>query len=285
MLRKGQIGKRAFTLVEVLVVVAILAVLMALLLPAMQRARYLAKETVCMNNLRQVVVGLSAYATDHRGWYPKNGAYRNSATSLVNKSIWNYKTPMKPYYQDDFSVFVCPFTSVSNPSTTSESTYNLFFNTYGAPTSKGPIACNSSERLTQYDVNGRVVADGRSWSAAQTWYWPYLEENDVMRKMGDTWRATGSSNEYAVIAMDRCTGRGHPVKSRQTNHPDLSEEWFEDDSFWRGPKQWMPATSANYATTDGRVTRYAYVGHQYWVEKMPEPVDGIIGYIPQDFRR
>lgn len=56
-----------FTLIELLVVVAIIAVLMALLLPALNRARDSAKAVVCLSNQHQCGMGLLAYSVDHRG--------------------------------------------------------------------------------------------------------------------------------------------------------------------------------------------------------------------------
>jgi prepilin-type N-terminal cleavage/methylation domain-containing protein len=64
----SRIGHRAgFTLVELLTVIAIVALLVSVLLPALGRARESAARTVCMSNLRQIGQGLYAYAADHRG--------------------------------------------------------------------------------------------------------------------------------------------------------------------------------------------------------------------------
>ena len=52
----------AFTLVELLVVVAIIAALVALLLPAIQAARESSRRTECQNNLRQLGVGMALHA-------------------------------------------------------------------------------------------------------------------------------------------------------------------------------------------------------------------------------
>jgi len=57
--------RKAFTLVELLVVVAILAVLIALLLPAMGKAKAATRAAVCRSNLSQVGVALMTYAVGH----------------------------------------------------------------------------------------------------------------------------------------------------------------------------------------------------------------------------
>lgn len=62
--------RHAFTLVELLVVVAILAVLAALLLPALSRARQTADSAVCQSHLRQIGIGMSLYL-DEFGAYPR----------------------------------------------------------------------------------------------------------------------------------------------------------------------------------------------------------------------
>src|SRR5207237_1032788 len=63
-------GKWGFTLVELLIVIAIIAVLIGLLLPAMARARSSAQTTQCLSNLRQLAVAAAGYVAENRGSYP-----------------------------------------------------------------------------------------------------------------------------------------------------------------------------------------------------------------------
>jgi len=59
----------AFTLVELLVVLAIIALLVAILLPGLQRARDYAKITICVSNKRSVAASDALYITDNRNWF------------------------------------------------------------------------------------------------------------------------------------------------------------------------------------------------------------------------
>jgi type II secretory pathway pseudopilin PulG len=61
--------------VELLVVIGIIAVLIAILLPALGRAREQSKRVQCLSNMRQIGFGMLGYINDNKGWFPAAAAF------------------------------------------------------------------------------------------------------------------------------------------------------------------------------------------------------------------
>lgn len=92
-----------FTLVELLVVVAIIAVLIGLLLPAVQSARAAARTTKCASNMRQVGLGIVLYAEAHRGAMPLS---THDLTHEEEEESWIYT--VAPFVEAVNEIRICP---------------------------------------------------------------------------------------------------------------------------------------------------------------------------------
>jgi prepilin-type N-terminal cleavage/methylation domain-containing protein len=80
--------KQAFTLVELLVVIGIIAVLMAILLPVLSKARAAAKRTACMSNVRQLYSGILMYCNDSNGYFPTCAAWDDGISYVQMNEDW-----------------------------------------------------------------------------------------------------------------------------------------------------------------------------------------------------
>ena len=121
-------NKRKFTLIELLIVIAIIAILAAILLPALQAARERAKSSTCVNNLKQVGTSAMQYLNDQRDWWPCGNRNANKTTQLNGKTVqmntYTYNFFMGKYAPEsvandtDTKEFSCPSMTrkTNNPS-------------------------------------------------------------------------------------------------------------------------------------------------------------------------
>ncbi|MHC4323786.1 MAG: type II secretion system protein, partial [Planctomycetota bacterium] len=106
-------NKRGFTLIELLVVIAIIALLMSILMPALQRVKKQARTTACLANLRQWALMYAMYCDENDGYF-FTGELNGSRGGMGSGEFW--RETMRPYTKD-FSekLWVCPQAAKPRP--------------------------------------------------------------------------------------------------------------------------------------------------------------------------
>ncbi|MFA6102655.1 MAG: DUF1559 domain-containing protein [Victivallaceae bacterium] len=107
--------KNNFTLIELLVVIGIIAILASMLLPALNKARELAKMTSCLNNLKNISIGSISYSEDNNGMLPYAFIRPTAIEGLTWSGLICPYVGIKPrktsgYFWEPakFMVFACP---------------------------------------------------------------------------------------------------------------------------------------------------------------------------------
>jgi len=142
-----KIQKKGFTLVEMLVVIAIVAILAAILLPALSSAREAARRSTCQNNLRQFYISITGHADRDPGEAYSTGGFDGKRFGSIDTIGW--VADMVNSGAGRPSEMLCP----SNPSKVNEKV-NDYLSSSNTPSSEfGPVAKRQS-------------GSGRHWAAA-----------------------------------------------------------------------------------------------------------------------
>jgi len=169
-MRRNSLWRRGFALIELLVVIAVISLLMTLLLPALNSARSYARDTACLNNMRQLGQGLNFYAVDYNNYLPPSfggtpdgcpyyGAWILCVATYLGKDVdpnnrskatYNAVVPLR---QSPTGVFLCPST-LPNANGVMRWSY-------------GPTVCANNET----DYNGSYKGGFMRFNASPGIYW------------------------------------------------------------------------------------------------------------------
>ena len=177
---KNQRSKMAFTLVELLVVITIIVILLALLMPAMDKAVYAAEMAVCGSRLHGIGNALAIYTADHKRRYPDVGVERLTSWSLRQGPPRDLRPLMEPYMSIN-----------------------------------GQFNCPMNESVT---FTPSLPSTARIFGDYNMWFGFGYSGEPGMKRMGDRWGYGGE--RFSVLAQDLSRVGIDSSAVANSSHPD-----------------------------------------------------------------
>ena len=201
-----QKARKAFTLIELLVVIAIIAILAAILFPVFAQARESARMTSCLNNMRQLGLGLTMYAQDADETFPSIYAGYGPKGNYITPQHegWMWKNAIGPYLKNK-GVFKCPSNPVSDPNGPSNDPNNDNGNAFGHVMEQDGLMPQS------YAMNAGATSWVDSGDPGNQWANKPLKLATINRPSNlvaigeDTWREGDFGPDWFVEGSSQCS--------------------------------------------------------------------------------
>ena len=247
-MRTNGTNKKAFTFIELLVVISIIALLLSILMPSLQRVKAQALKTVCSSNLRQLAIAAIAYGASNDDKIPES-------CNLTGPNVWYLRYDPQDKY------------------------YNLFesYGPYVGEGNDGVWECPSAKRWRQADIaTMHDELDGYVWTtymyfpgtrffngpfSPPGWQDPYIPTPDRLSK----------ARSSAVLFQDETRNRDMAPYAEGiiVNHNRRAEKnWHTPNSF-KVVYDVKDVDGANLGFVDGSVSwhngnKLIYIGYDQW---------------------
>jgi prepilin-type N-terminal cleavage/methylation domain-containing protein len=152
--------RRAFTLIELLTVIAIIAILASILFPVFAKAREKAEQTHCLNNVKQLDLSFNMYATDYDSRLPMVssglGTSPTGSARVASAVPQNWATVLNSYTKND-QILICPDTTIDGQTFDSTQLAQQNCGTGNPGVSYGMTASLDAAKITRITYPGSTV--------------------------------------------------------------------------------------------------------------------------------
>jgi len=190
--------KKGFTLIELLVVISIIALLVSILMPALGRAKQMAKSVVCLFNTKQMGLGFNLYSDDNNDSLGEGVVWEKQSLGYVDQGHF-WPNEIGPYCQGQKDIWLCPAADKTS----------------------------NSEAVEYARENGTIpnsMGGGPSWKTFEAWIWPW------------GWYGNGPEWDWAkwILPGDLCSyGRNDWAANPPRQLDVINNGWADTKNCWR----------------------------------------------------